>query len=275
MGRSHENDRLGDPLALTPIDFGKTATLFERQHEAYQGAQPFPHAVFADIFDPDVLRALEKEFPAPGTMAGSFQGEIEGGKFTESDYAKFGPTTQAFVAAANSGTFCSALTSLTGIPGLISDPYLAGGGQHQTARGGRLKVHSDFNVHPSLHLTRRLNMIVYLNDDWQDEWGGGLQLWDENMTKAVVTVAPKIGNVVIFTCSDTSFHGLPDPLTCPPDRFRRSLAFYYFTADGETPTPRSTLWKERPGEDFLSRPSARLRRAAGHLNQAVRTIAGR
>lgn len=270
-----EHSSLGGHVAKAPIDFAKTAELFRSEHSAYVQAQPFPHAVFQNIIDPSVLRGLENEFPAPETMAGKFQGEIEGGKFTESDYAKFGPLTQSFVSAANSGTFCSSLSSLTGIPGLISDPYLAGGGQHQTGRGGRLKVHSDFNVHPSLNLTRRLNMIVYLNDDWDEQWGGGLQLWDERMTRATVTVPPTIGTLVIFTCTDTSFHGLPDPLTCPPERFRRSLAFYYFTADGETPAPRSTLWKERPGEDFLSRPSARMRRAAGHVNQALRTIAGR
>lgn len=260
---------------LSPIDFPLVADRFASQHDKYVSASPFPHASFTDLFDIEYLRRMESEFPQPGQMAGSFRGEIEGGKYTESDYAKLGPATQAFVAAANSGTFCSLLTRLTGIEGLISDPYLAGGGLHQTATGGRLKVHSDFNVHPSLNLTRRLNMIVYLNENWDEAWGGGLELWDRDMTKAEVVIPPHIGTVAIFTCSDISFHGLPDPLTCPPDRFRRSIAFYYFTADGSTPDPRSTLWKERPGEDFMSRPSARARRAAGMVAQAARTLVGR
>ena len=261
--------------AISPINFGRVESAFRAAHRSYVNASPFPHASFQDLFDQDYLRAIEAEFPRPDEMAGSFTGEIEGGKYTESDYAKLGLHTQSFVAAANSGTFCRLLTDLTGIEGLISDPYLAGGGLHQTATGGRLKVHSDFNVHPTLNLTRRLNMIVYLNPDWEESWGGGLELWNQDMTKAEVTIPPRIGNVAIFTCSDISFHGLPDPLTCPTDRFRRSLAFYYFTADNSTPDPRSTLWKERPGENFLSRPSVRAKRAAGQVVQAAKTLVGR
>ena len=259
----------------SPIDFARVGARFRSAHEAYVKATPFPHASFTDLFDETYLRRMESEFPQPGQMAGSFTGEIEGGKYTESDYAKLGPLTQAFVAAANSGSFCSLLSELTGIEGLISDPYLAGGGLHQTARGGRLKVHSDFNVHPRLNLTRRLNMIVYLNPDWDTSWGGALELWNQDMTEAVVTIPPTLGTVAIFTCSDISFHGLPDPLTCPENRFRRSVAFYYFTADGDTPEPRSTLWKERPGEDFMSRPSARIKRAGGLVVQAAKTLGGR
>ena len=258
-----------------PIDFDRVGHVFTSAHDDYVNAKPFPHATFSNIFNIDLLRRIEAEFPPPEAMGDSFTGEIEGGKFTESEFAKLGPATQSFVAAANSGTFCQMLTELTGIQGLISDPYLTGGGLHQTATGGRLKVHSDFNVHPILQLTRQLNMIVYLNEDWDEDWGGGLELWNRDMTQAEVVVAPHIGNVAIFTCSDVSYHGLPDPITCPADRFRRSIAFYYFTADATTPEPRSTLWKERPGEDFMSRPSARFRRASGHAYRAAKTLFGR
>jgi hypothetical protein len=105
--------------------------------------------------------------------------------------------------------------------------------------------------------------------------GGQLELWNHDMSEAVVSVMPELGQVVIFSTNDTSFHGLPDPIQCPPKQSRRSLAFYYFTADGATPDPRSTLWKERPGEDFLSRPSARIKAAAGHARRAVLTALGK
>jgi hypothetical protein len=248
---------------------------FSSLNSQYENAQPFPHIALDGLFDLDTLRAIESEFPAADQMGGNFTGEIEGGKFTESDSEAFGPITQEFVAACNSGPFLNALSSLTGIPGLIPDPYLAGGGQHQTGRGGRLKVHSDFNVHPFLNLTRRLNMLVYLNEDWDPAWGGKIELWNKDMTQAEVAVAPALGQVVIFSTTDNSFHGLPDPLDCPPDRFRRSLAFYYFTADETTPEARSTRWKERPNEDFLSRPSARIKAAGGHVRRAFLTLAGK
>ena len=257
------------------VDLDEVSRRFTAMSAEYQSAQPFPHMTVNGLFDESVLREVMEEFPDPATMAGHFAGEIEGGKHAESDWAKFGPVTKAFVAACNSGPFMHALTALTGIEGLLPDPYLSGGGQHQTGRGGRLKVHSDFNVHPSLALSRRLNMLVYLNDPWEESWGGALELWDKDMTRAVATVPPVLGQVAIFTCSDTSFHGLPDPLECPPGTYRKSLAFYYFTADGTSPEPRSTLWKERPGEDFMSRPSARFKAAAGHLRRAVLSLGGR
>jgi len=256
----------------TVVDMNSVARQFTDMAAVYQSAQPFPHMSKNGVFDEQVLRHVAAEFPDPSKMAGHFAGEIEGGKHTESDWSKFGPVTQAFVSACNSGPFMHALSALTGIEGLLPDPYLSGGGQHQTGRGGRLKVHSDFNVHPFLPLSRRLNMLVYLNDSWEESWGGSLELWDQDMSQAVVSVPPVLGQVAIFTCSDTSFHGLPEPMTCPQGTYRKSLAFYYFTADGTTPEPRSTMWKERPGEDFLSRPSARLKTAAGHLRRAARSL---
>lgn len=254
------------------VDFTALQERFATMAADYQSAEPFPHMSVNGLFDEQVLRAVAAEFPDPQAMAGKFSGEIQGGKFAESDYSTFGPITQQFVAACNSGPFMHALAAITGIEGLISDPYLSGGGQHQTGRGGRLKVHSDFNVHPFLPLTRRLNMLVYLNDPWEESWGGALELWDREMTRAVASVPPVFGQVAMFTCSDISFHGLPDPLACPEGTFRKSLAFYYYTAGSETPEPRSTLWMERPGEDFLSKPSARLRRSAGHIRQAFTSL---
>jgi len=223
------------------FDFQAIDTILSRLSEKYQSASPFPHVAIERVFDQDLLRTMEAEFPTPENMPGAFHGEIEGGKFTESNFSAFGPATQAFFGACNSGTFLQSLSRLTGIPGLIADPYLAGGGQHQTATHGRLKVHSDFNVHPFLNLTRRVNMLVYLNENWEPSWGGELELWDVDMTRAVVKVPPRLGQVVIFNTTDTSFHGLPDPIQFPPGQFRRSLAFYYFTSDAETPDPRSTL----------------------------------
>jgi hypothetical protein len=257
------------------VDFDSVTEVFENSHSQYESAQPFPHMSFDGLFDTNAVRSMASEFPSPDAMAGRFGGEIEGGKFTESDSSKFGPVTQAFIASCNSGPFLKALTKLTGIDGLIADPYLAGGGQHQTQRGGRLKVHSDFNVHPFLNLTRQLNMIVYLNEPWDSSWGGALELWNEDMTEAVIKIPPTLGQVAIFTCSDTSFHGLPDPIQCPENVYRRSVAFYYFTADGQTPEPRSTMWKERPGEDFLTKPSARIRQSASQMRQALNTLLGK
>ena len=115
-------------------------------------------------------------------------------------------------------------------------------------------VHADFSRHYTLPLERRLNVLVYLNRDWKDEYGGHLELWDREMTACREKVLPAFNRTVIFSTTDWTFHGHPDPLTCPPEMSRKSIALYYFTVDRpkhETiPGKKTTLFRERPGEEF-------------------------
>ncbi len=145
------------------------------------------------------------------------------------------------------------LEKLTGISGLIPDPHYLGGGLHQIERGGFLKIHADFNRHSRLKLDRRINVLLYLNRPWEDTWGGHLELWDSTMTICADKIAPLFNRLVVFTTTDSSFHGHPDPLDCPPDVVRRSLALYYYTngrPEREQSKVHSTLHQARPGEDF-------------------------
>ena len=112
----------------------------------------------------------------------------------------------SFLSFLNSFKFLSFLQKLTGIKeSLVPDPYFFGGGLHQIKRGGFLKVHADFNYHPQMKLDRRLNLLIYLNEDWQDEWGGFLELWDKDMKKCVKKLSPKFNNIVVFNTNDYSF----------------------------------------------------------------------
>jgi hypothetical protein len=228
----------------------------------YGEATPFPHVVLDGLFDAELLRAAAAEFPALGVMEDQFDAPLEL-KSAESRWAHFGPATRTIIAELNSGTFVEQLERISGISGLVTDASLFGGGQHQIGPGGFLGVHADFTVHPRLGLFRRMNALVYLNEDWDDAYGGHLELWDKD--HAAKVVAPTIGTVVIFTTTNGAMHGHPHPLTCPPDRSRRSLATYYYTAESADPTemPRSTLFKERE--------ASRYRRSLLHLRKAART----
>jgi hypothetical protein len=152
---------------------------------------------------------------------------------------------------------------LTTIQGLIPDPYFNGGGYHETAPGGKLGIHADFRVNEQLHLHRRLNVIVYLNEGWQEEWGGALELWDRQMKSKQREVAPLFNRCVIFNTDADSYHGHPDPLAAPAGVLRRSMALYYYTASKEiykeVPNT-STVYHARPGEDTGTlRETRRLR----------------
>jgi Rps23 Pro-64 3,4-dihydroxylase Tpa1-like proline 4-hydroxylase len=147
------------------------------------------------------------------------------------------------------------LEDITGIAHLIPDPYLEGGGFHSIGAGGFLKIHADFNWHAKLNLHRRLNVLLYLNSKWSEDWGGDLELWDQDMTRCVKKITPVINRLVIFSTTDSSFHGHPDPLMCPSDVIRKSIALYYYTAgrpEEEVVRPRSTQtkYRARQGETF-------------------------
>jgi len=146
-------------------------------HEAYARAEPFPHVMIDDFLPRSLLARVIAEFPGrrPGRFTNA-QSDLKTGYQLD---AIESPFITNLLASLNSAAFLGFLESLTGVPGLIADPYYDGGGLHETARGGHLSIHADFNVHEKLALIRRHNLILFLNADWRDEWGGNLELWIE------------------------------------------------------------------------------------------------
>lgn len=215
-------------------------------HAQYVGNQPFPHIVIDNFLDTEILRRVVDEFPPR-----------ERGKFSD-DYSRLKTGyTHAQIKSAhindllnalNTAAFLGFLEEMTGIDGLISDAHYTGGGLHETARGGHLSIHADFNLHPKTNILRRLNLILFLNEDWKDEYGGHLELWDRQMKGCQKAVAPVLGRAVVFNTDTTSYHGHPEPLSCPDGIYRRSLALYYYTAP---PSGRmvkhTTLFQPRAG----------------------------
>jgi hypothetical protein len=216
--------------------------------ERYVNAAPFPHIVLDDFVDSSVLRNIIMEFPDSQNLP-YFDRAQERLKYQYGPRYWCGATTNNLFALFNSEAFVTFLEEMTGIDGLIPDAGFAGGGLHETKRGGHLSVHADFNVHTKLGLIRRLNLLLYLNDEWSPEYGGNLELWDTGMKTCEVEVLPELGRAVVFNTALDSYHGHPDPLTCPPDRSRRSMALYYYTSPREglanVPT-RTTQFQVRP-----------------------------
>ncbi len=215
----------------------------------YRTADPFPHVVIPRFLPVDLLRAAAEGFP-----------DTQGKRYFDRDQERlkyqFDPSespsrlVRNLLAELNGRAFLAFLEELTGIRGLVSDPYFSGGGLHEIKRGGHLAVHADFNIHEATKLERRLNVLIYLNEDWLPEYGGNLELWDTSMKACRRSVAPTIGTAVIFSTNLDSYHGHPDPITCPPERSRRSIATYYYTAleEGLARVPhRTTNFKVRPG----------------------------
>ena len=215
----------------------------------YQSATPFPHIVMDDFVDADVLRALNAEFP-PRDGKTYFDRPQERFKYQFDPNTVDSARVRNLLTELNGEPFLAFLKEMTGIEGLISDPYYVGGGLHETLAGGHLSVHADFNLHGLMKVERRLNLLIYLNDDWSPDYGGELELWDTKMRGAAHAIAPVLARAVVFSTTLKSFHGQPNPLACPPDRSRRSIATYYYTAlpaeQVDIPS-RNTNFQARPG----------------------------
>ena len=214
----------------------------------YAAADPFPHVVLDDVLRPSGLAAAVADFP--GIDDEFWKGYLH---VNETKYCNVYPETWApalrdVARELTSPEFVSYLEELTGITGLIPDWSMDGGGLHQTLRGGHLNIHADFTTH-HVHenWARRVNVLLYLNEEWYDDWGGQLELWDQEMRECRARVTPQGNRMLVFTTSVDSYHGHPDGLTCPPGEARRSMALYYFTEES-TPVRRSTHYRARPEE---------------------------
>lgn len=227
----------------------------DRHREAFVSASPFPHVVIDDFLPPTVLDAVLEEFPTPERPDWEQYDSSREVKLALADVEQMGPATRHLLAEFNSAVFVDFLERLTGIEALIPDPHYFGGGLHQIRPGGYLKVHADFNRHTRLDLERRLNAILYLNKDWHEEYGGHLQIWDDDMTRCEERVLPVFNRLLVFATLSTANHGHPDPLTCPPDRARRSMALYYYTSgrpEQEQQDEHTTVFRQRPGEEWTT-----------------------
>ena len=242
-----------EATASFQLDRAELVAEADRLAETYRNAMPFPHIVIDGLLPGFLLDDVLAEYPEPEDAPWQSFDNTRELKLALADIELMGPATRHVLALLNSQTFIDFLEHLTGIDGLIPDPHYTGGGLHQIRRGGFLKVHADFNRHERLKLDRRLNVLVYLNHDWEESYGGHLELWDTEMTACVERVLPLFGRMVVFSTTDFSHHGHPDPLACPEQRARRSLAWYYYTNGRpaeEVSSSHTTTFRARPGEDM-------------------------
>lgn len=227
-------------------------------------AAPFPHVVIDDFLDPVLAEVIHDEARATAANVDASNGLTQKKKVACTDWDSFGPETARLVAWLNSAKFIAPLEMISGIDGLFGDPWLQGGGIHQTSHGGFLKMHTDFNWNAKLRADRRINILYYLNRDWLPEYGGELFLSQIGGSETV-KIAPKFNRLVIFNTNDTTLHGHPEPLMFPINYPRASIAMYYYSAGLEVKErlrKRATTTRYLPiasGDIDLSKGSLRAR----------------
>jgi hypothetical protein len=228
----------------------KLECLGKERAQEYGSNQPFPHIYFDDFLPVKAAEAALRDFPEPKQLTWTEFDRPTERKLAFASVEKLPASIRAVMFFLNSRPMLQFLETLTGIKGIIPDPYYSGGGLHQIKPGGNLEVHADFNFHPKLKLDRRINVLVYLNKDWKEEYGGHIELWNRDMTAAEQKLLPLFNRCAIFSTTSHSYHGHPTPLACPPDRTRKSMATYYYTngrPEEEISDAHSTLFQSRPG----------------------------
>lgn len=259
--------REGDD-ALLAFDVAAAQETGKELAEAYQSAQPFPHTVIDDFLPRSVINYCLANFPKELDVDGrEFDRDQERYKRSYQPDNLADARLRELFYTFNSRPFLKIVENITGIKGLIPDPYFQGGGFHEIGQGGHLSVHADFNHHKPMNLERRVNVLIYLNDDWEEKNGGMLELWDEGMTEMVQSVVPIANRCVMFSTTGESYHGNPQPIDHPDGRTRKSIALYYYTSTWDaTKAAKTTQFKPRPG---TTDRTDRLVRANEILTQAL------
>lgn len=231
------------------INTEKWAVLAKTHAAAYQAADPYPHAQFDNFLEDWAATEAMHAFPAVGGEGWIHYLHVNEKKHGLNKMDRIPVFLQEVITALNSPEFVHYLSQLTGIPNLLPDPSLEGGGLHQSQRGGFLNIHADFTVHPhKRNWRRRVNVLVYLNEGWLPEYGGELELWSRDMKRCVQKISPVFNRCAIFNTDEDSYHGLPEPIRCPEGMSRKSIALYYFTEEDATPRKKATNYRARPGD---------------------------
>ena len=203
-------------------------------HSGYINAAPFAHCAIDGLFPISTLKSVLDGWPPENDPYWELKRNQTSFKLSSRSHLKefmVAPAVRAFMQYCYSATMLEFLENLTGIKGLVGDPYHEGGGPYSVPSGGYLKIHADFNKHPRLLLYRRVNLLIYLNPNWQDEWGGFLELWNEDRSECGRRIAPIMGRSVIFNTTRLAFHGHPRPLLTPAHISRNAIGFYYYAAE--------------------------------------------
>ena len=217
---------------------------------------PFPNATISNFLPLEIVTMAEKEFLGLNRTVDAGSAQFQKTKKVLYDYSKMPSTIKKTIDFLYSDAFLRILESKFKLKNLLADWKLFGGGLHESSKGGFLKVHSDFIYMRKSLLRRRLNLLLYLNSNWDEKWRGSIEFWDKKMTSAKKVFPPKINNAVIFRTDMNSNHGFPEPINCPDNVTRKSLALYYYTQEKKilpiTIKRRKyfhAVWKKRPNID--------------------------
>jgi Rps23 Pro-64 3,4-dihydroxylase Tpa1-like proline 4-hydroxylase len=250
----------GGAPALAECLSVETLTRLTLCRDAFLHAQPFRHVLIDSFLEETLAEQLLADFPP--FDASLARNEIYGGvwgKASNPQIRKIAPVYLKLYDLIASQAFLDFVGNLTGIADLLFDPAMYGGGTHENLHGQDLDPHIDFNYDEAQDLHRRLNLIVYLNKGWREEWGGALELHsnprkpEENQCQSF---NPIFNRAVLFETNERSWHGFPR-IELPQEerhRSRKSISIYLYSRTRpaeEIAPPHGTFYVQRPLEAWV------------------------
>jgi Rps23 Pro-64 3,4-dihydroxylase Tpa1-like proline 4-hydroxylase len=206
--------------------FGSWINDIDNLNKTFIESIPFEHIVIDDFLESSYAEKLYDLFPTNYDNWYKYMNPIEV-KYTYDKIHNLHHDMANYFYFLSSNAFIEKMRKLTSIHDLTYDEYLHGAGLHCHPRHGRLNIHLDYEKHPYSGKERRINIIYFLNKEWQEQWNGHNELWNENVTKCIKKTEVKFNRAIIFKTNDISWHGLPEKIQCPENIFRKSLAYYY------------------------------------------------
>jgi Rps23 Pro-64 3,4-dihydroxylase Tpa1-like proline 4-hydroxylase len=238
---------------VSVVDFERLDRIAAERRAEFAAADPFPHVVLDDFLPEETAAGVLAEFDRT-EQGWKHYTHYNERKLALTDVSFMQPATRALFDALQSERFVGFIEALTGLEDLLSDPDLDGAGLHRSLPGGFLNLHVDFLSHTkNRSWSRQINLLLYLNREWQEAWNGGLELWDADLTRCARKVVPAFNRCVIFHTQPGSYHGHPAPLACPEGESRKSIALYYFREEGVAQNLTSTHYRARPDDPLHRR----------------------
>jgi hypothetical protein len=229
--------------------------------------KPIRHVIIDDFLKLDFTRSLYENFPLLGDMKTHYRG-INEKKSESSDFKNLHPDFEGLHNSLCSEDFIKWVSAWSGIESLNTINDRLGYGLHQGGNNSFLDIHIDYNIHPIKKLFRKLNLIIFFNQVWEKDWGGQLELWDENVQNCIQSITPVFNRCVIFECSEISYHGYKK-MAVPENITRKSYYQYYFTPVLQPVNYHDTMFKPRPDESIIKKLSTSVKEWAKNTAKKI------
>jgi Rps23 Pro-64 3,4-dihydroxylase Tpa1-like proline 4-hydroxylase len=221
-------------------------------HQEFENALPYKHVVIENFLEDSFAESLYKNFPGFDLMSRNYRGLNEK-KSEGSGFENFHPDFSILREQIKSKEFCQFLSKVTGIEDLYSVEDALGSGVHQGGDGSYLDVHIDFNIHYERNIHRRVNLLIFLNKNWKESYGGKIELWNKDVSVCEKAYLPSFNRCVIFETSEISYHGY-STIHVPEGESRKSFYGYFYTDIREgAATYHDTIFKARPEEGIAKK----------------------